>query len=546
MLTRWLLLFCLVLILVKSIPLGSAATPIGAIATDVDGRTKPGADSIDTVVICPKAWHSTLSRWVDYRKTQGHRILVLEPSVDAASTQTKLHQITRTRPVKFVWLIGNTQSPLGVATHLRPAKVNVLFGSTPEIATDLPYADLDGDDLPDLAIGRLPIDSEPQLDEYINRVMAYENTFDRGLWRRRINFIAGVGGFDPLIDKSIEQLSRRLISQMIPNGYETSMTFGSWSSPYCPAPHRFQEVTLDRFNEGCLFWVYIGHGNEESLDHIYTPTNRHLVMDTNSLKQLKAQGKNPIAIFLACNTGAFDRQAGCLAGGMVSEPGGAIAAIASTRVTMPYAMSLMSMEMMQEQFYGKTKTLGELVQLAKRQMADPTSDRPTANFRKLIDESAQILSPRPDLLADEIREHLLLFHLLGDPLLRLQHPATIPMETVADAQAGQPLTIRGEVPHSGRLVVEVCYERSRFRIRPLTRLNYNEQPDLMQRFQDDYEQSRQLTCTQKQMDVPAGPFELSVEIPGNANGVAHVRAYWENAQVHALGALDLEIQKRRP
>ncbi len=68
----------------------------------------------------------------------------------------KLQQITRSRPIKFVWLIGDTRPGTGVPTYFRPAKVNVLFGSSEEIATDLPYADLDGDDLPDMAIGRLP------------------------------------------------------------------------------------------------------------------------------------------------------------------------------------------------------------------------------------------------------------------------------------------------------------------------------------------------------------------------------------------------------
>ena len=44
------------------------------------------------------------------------------------------------------------------------------------------------------------------------------------------------------------------------------MTYASLASPYCPDPRKFHDTTIGRFNEGCLFWVYIGHGHPTGLD----------------------------------------------------------------------------------------------------------------------------------------------------------------------------------------------------------------------------------------------------------------------------------------
>ena len=35
--------------------------------------------------------------------------------------------------------------------------MNVLFGSEPEVASDLPYGDLNGDGIIDVPVGRIPV-----------------------------------------------------------------------------------------------------------------------------------------------------------------------------------------------------------------------------------------------------------------------------------------------------------------------------------------------------------------------------------------------------
>ena len=50
--------------------------------------------------------------------------------------------------------------------------------------------------------------------------------------------MAGVGGFG-LVDKIIEAVTRRFLTDGIPPDYYTTMTYGSWQSVYCPSPPSF-------------------------------------------------------------------------------------------------------------------------------------------------------------------------------------------------------------------------------------------------------------------------------------------------------------------
>ncbi len=69
-------------------------------------------------------------------------------------------------------------------------------------------------------------------------------------------------------------------------------------------------------------------------------TVQHLnVNDCGKLRV--SSGAAPIAIMLACYTAAFDQPQDCLAEQMLKAEGGPVAVYGGSRVTMPYAMSVM-------------------------------------------------------------------------------------------------------------------------------------------------------------------------------------------------------------
>ena len=207
-----------------------------------------------------------------------------------------IRNVAASGKLKYLLLVGDAEPAARVnaavaarcvPTHLHPAVVNVKWGSEPQIASDNWYADLDDDQLPDLAIGRIPADSPAELSRIVAKILAYEQNTDFGPWRQRVNFIAGVGGFSPLIDTVIETATSKLLTSGIPAAYETRMTYGSWRSPYCPDPRLFHAMTVERHNEGCLFWVYIGHGQATELDQVSIPGERFHILNCNDCRELQ-------------------------------------------------------------------------------------------------------------------------------------------------------------------------------------------------------------------------------------------------------------------
>ena len=89
-------------------------------------------------------------------------------------------------------------------THYVPSQVIHRFGGEKAIAGDNWYADLDDDQLPDVSIGRLPADSPDDLRTMVDKIIAYERRPAPGNWRRRINLVAGLGGFGAIADAAIE------------------------------------------------------------------------------------------------------------------------------------------------------------------------------------------------------------------------------------------------------------------------------------------------------------------------------------------------------
>ena len=506
--------------------------------------TPATVDAPDTLVICPRAFQPTMQRWVAYRETQGHKVIVRAPADNSYSIREQVKAIAKQGKLKNVVIVGDAissaqQQHLTVPTDYVPAKVNVLFGSEPEISSDNSYADIDNDGIVDLTIGRIPVDSVGQLNLFIDRVIKYEANEDCGRWQRKVNFIAGVGGFGMLVDRLIQQSATQIITDLIPDAYDTSMTYGSWQSPYCPDPRRFSETTINRFNEGCMFWVYIGHGNRHRLDRVMLPDGRYNILDVNSAEQMNAKEGSPIAIFLACYTGAFDDPKDCLAETLVCKKDGPIAAICSTRVSMPYAMGLMSLEMMDGYFDNKAETIGELILMAKRKMVKGTKD--PDKYRKLIESMGKAFNPKPNLLGAERKEHVHLMHLLGDPLMRLQRPEKIELKVAEKTKPGEKIKVTGKSPIAGTIELDLSYRRDRFRIRPKRRKEYDSADAVFASYQKTYEQTHDLVCIKQTIKVDKGSFATELEIPSDASGDCVVRAILITKKEMALGSAKIYI-----
>ena len=516
-------------------------------------QTYEATQPYDTLVVVAPDLAPALQRWVDYRTNQGHRLLVVNGQRYAADNRNFIGRIVaKHRKIENLVLVGDagdwTKSPreLLPTDHVR-SEVNFMFGSEMEIATDNTYADLNGDATPELNVGRIVATNEEELDRYVERVIKYESDSGDQQWRRRINLIAGLGGFGSVTDGLIESTAKQIITEKIPASYKTSVTYGSWQSPYCPDPRLFSQTTIQRFNEGCLFWIYVGHGDRQRLDKVRVPEQRFDILDDESARSLNCRSGSPIAIFLACYTGAIDSSRDCLAEQMVKQPGGPVAVICGSRVTMPYAMSLLSIEMADEFFSGQCLTIGQLLRRSKLAMIDPKPIAADDKYRQMIESMGRSLSPLPKQLDAEKREHLHLVNLLGDPLLRVKRPLNVELECVEQATAGQTLKIKGMSSVAGQLTIELVYRRDRFRVRSKRRRTFEPDDQKLADYQRTYQQAHDQICVTKQLTVPAGSFDTSIEIPLDAKGECEVRAMvvgdGSQQTKFALGSRSVKIVK---
>jgi len=504
------------------------------------------------VLVCPPFFQEAMQPWVAYRTRQGHVIRTVRGDQPAAAIRDEIREAARGDALRAVLLVGDAEPQAdrdpqvrvrSTPTHLATAKVNIKWGSEPTIATDNWYADLDDDDIPDVAIGRLPVDTPAELQSLIRRILAYEQSTDFGNWRRRVNFVAGVGGFGALTDTVLETATKKFLTDGIPTAYSTTMTYGSWRSPYCPDPRRFQQATVERFNEGCLFFVYIGHGHPLQLDRVQLPNGTYPILSIRDVGMLRSRPQPPIAVMLACYTGAFDLSRDCLAEEMLRQEGGPIALLCGSRVTMPYAMAVLSHGMLEETFKQRRETIGEVLLFAKQRMM---RQEPEDGHRQLVDTLAAMLSPSPDMLEDERREHLHLFNLLGDPLMRLRHPAPIELDVATDVDAGQTLEITANCPIRGEATLELVCRRDRTKNSPPTRGAFEQASRNFEEFDATYREANDHCWYVEKLsfDEP-GAAKTEIRVPLDAHGPCHVKLHVRGPDGDALGAANVFVRRLR-
>jgi hypothetical protein len=164
---------------------------------------------------------------------------------------------------------------------------------------------------------------------------------------------------------------------------------------------------------------------------------------------------------------------------------------------------------------------------------------------KQFDALAAMLMPMAADLDAQRREHLALFNLLGDPLLKLRHPEVVPLEASSEAAPGGQIAVRGASPIAGRATVELVVRRDRFTFTPAVCDPTDQSPAACSARLETYRKANDPCLALTTIDLPAGPFSLELAVPPEARGDCHVRVYVEGANAFALGSADVRVRTRR-
>ncbi len=307
-------------------------------------------------------------------------------------------------------------------------------------ATDDHYSCIDGDDLfPDIAIGRIPIASNKQGEDYIAKLNSYENHSDNSNWRNNIVLFAD----DPWKEGAFEGSSyhhgdAESVASTIPDDFYKTKIYGVAypvvrSAGARRMPKATEELlTATNVNGGSVLF-FTGHGNPRLLTHEQVFNRDETInMFTND---------NKLFYFMAssCEVGRFDMtgSTNCIGTEIVRVPKvGAIASLTATRVSSIQSNNIFFMGVFRNLFnrdeMGNYISIGENSMLAKSRIYYSTE--PSAEAQMYV--------------------------LLGDPTLRLVYPnSLVKLESINDepvteetntikAQALSKLHIKGSINDS--------------------------------------------------------------------------------------------------
>jgi hypothetical protein len=306
-------------------------------------------------------------------------------------------------------------------------------------ATDLPYAYANRGAIgrsaaaksPEpLAVGRIPARAAREVREFAKKVIDYETDKSEGAWRRKIHFLGGPANFGRMIDAFIEGTTTAALDVAIPYDYDVGVIFPKLGSPYSVPFNELPARVMNDLNQGALIAAYVGHGGYTSFDDVHFRRQHYDIARATDLQHLAIHNGNPFYVSITCNNGAYDlAHTRGVAEVLTLNPGGAIAAFASSRESHPYSNALLGQAVVEVFLQGRPKSIGEGVLDVKRRMLDGSI--PLAPI--LFEDDAEELNA----------EHEGLYNLFGDPATELQYPWKAEV-----ALAGSPTTVApGSVLH---------------------------------------------------------------------------------------------------
>lgn len=188
--------------------------------------------------------------------------------------------------------------------------------------------------LPELISGRLPVRSAGELENVINKTMSYANTPLYGSWKATATFAADDEWKSACCNEYFHMDdSERLMSNVLPEYFTFKKIYESLYPFRVTAQGRFKPDAgrdlIEEINRGTLLVNFAGHGNA----HIWTD-ELMFVMDRDNT-QLDNDRKWPLFIAGTCTWGQYDAALSrCFPEVMlVDQQDGCIASIAATRFT---------------------------------------------------------------------------------------------------------------------------------------------------------------------------------------------------------------------
>jgi hypothetical protein len=374
-------------------------------------------NEIDYLVIVSRALAGAAQELADYRAGQGYRVgvatfedicdLLFDGLRDPEAIRELMSMAASAWPAppQLAVLAGSGHydylgSLSNEVNHLPPMLTQTFDGF---FASDELLGDCGGDDLPEVAIGRLPAQTAAELTAMIAKIKTYESEFGAA-WQNEWTFAADP--YDYLAGDFPGSNVR--LADGVDSPYTVAMQFDLDSTPIGTARANW----MGRFNAGSGFMHYTGHGSS-------TKYSSQGLMTTTDI-QAMTNARPAVVVALCCLSGRFEAPGvNSMSEALLQRAGGgAVAAWASS---------------------GMSRN-------------GPATDLAEAVYRDVIEEGSgtlglSILRARRELPEDLFnRDTFATFNLMGDPALRIAgntggHPEPLAIAPVFAEVAAQSATV---------------------------------------------------------------------------------------------------------
>ncbi|MEM1178608.1 MAG: C25 family cysteine peptidase [Acidobacteriota bacterium] len=164
-------------------------------------------------------------------------------------------------------------------------------------ASDNYFVDFDGDQSPEMAIGRLPVASVEELEPIIAKIKAYIEEPAPGDWRKDVLFVTNE-------QPRYQQHSDIIAEEMFSNGFTPNKIYPASSDS---TNEGSTDALVDAIGSGQLLVHFIGHGGR----YIWRTgppdlTKNHDLFTLDDLDRLPRSEKLPVIVSLTCYSAPFD------------------------------------------------------------------------------------------------------------------------------------------------------------------------------------------------------------------------------------------------
>lgn len=249
-------------------------------------------NAAELLIIAPEEFHQTLNPFIEFKKKQGLNTLIVSPQkiydfydsgFPSSEVLKKFIQkawILGEGHLKYLLLIGDySYAPVTYQDFVRfVPSVFIDSNSTGQTISDFRFGDINEDQIPELAVGRVPARTAEQLEVWIKKVIDYERAIPDNWYQ--IGAIADSS--DPVYGSVAQEFLDRKKSK-VPTKFYNSHNF---------------TVLSDFFSTPYSLILYFGHGSIDLW-------GKGKILSTEKVRDLPDVAGAPVILDFSCLNGYF-------------------------------------------------------------------------------------------------------------------------------------------------------------------------------------------------------------------------------------------------